>query len=127
MARFARVDKDNIVQSVHVVSNEDVLNEHGVEEEVFGIVFLNKLLGTGFTWVQTSYNNNFRKQYAGKGFTYDKVNDIFILSKPPSSSSWTLDSNHDWQPPTAMPDDGKNYRWNEDTEAWVEIIEGESL
>ena len=76
MAHFARIDKDNIVQSVHVVNNEDVLNERGVEEEVFGIVHLNKVHGTGFTWVQTSYNHNFRKQFAGTGFTYDKTNDV---------------------------------------------------
>jgi hypothetical protein len=127
MAHFARVDKNNIVQSVHVVNNEDLLNENGVEEEVFGIAYLNKAHGTGFTWVQTSYNNNFRKRFAAKGYTYDKVNDIFMLPRTDYDSSWTLDSNHDWQPPTAMPDDGKNYRWNEDTEAWVEIREGESL
>ena len=116
MAHFARVDKNNIVQSVHVVDNENLLNEHGKEEEDFGIVHLNKIHGVGFTWVQTSYNNNFRKQYACFGQTYDKTNDVFILPQP--YSSWSLDSNFDWQPPTAMPDDGKEYDWDEDKKTW---------
>ena len=116
MAHFARVDKNNIVQSIHVVDNENLLNEHGKEDEDFGIVHLNKIHGVGFTWVQTSYNNNFRKQYACFGQTYDKTNDVFILPQP--YSSWSLDSNFDWQPSTAMPDDGKEYDWDEDKKTW---------
>ena len=120
MAHFARVDKNNIVQSVHVVDNENLLNEHGKEEEDFGIVHLNKIHGVGFTWVQTSYNNKFRKQYACFGQTYDKTNDVFILPQP--YSSWSLDENHDWQPPIPMPENENLYTWNEDTQSW-DIIE----
>ena len=116
MAHFARIDKNNIVQSVHVIDNENLLNEHGEEEEAFGIVYLNKVHGVGFTWVQTSYNNNFRKQFAAVGYTYDKTNDVFIAPQP--FPSWSLNASFDWQPPTPMPDDGKMYSWNEDTEAW---------
>ena len=50
------------------------------------------------------------------GYTYDKTNDVFILPQP--YSSWSLDSNFDWQPPTAMPDDGKEYDWDEDKKTW---------
>jgi hypothetical protein len=119
MAHFARIDRNNVVKSVHVVDNEHLINEQGEEEEDFGIVYLNKIHGVGFTWVQISYNSNFRKQYASIGYTYDKVNDVFISLKP--FPSWILDASFDWQSPTAYPDDGKFYTWNEDTQAWNEI------
>ena len=108
MSHFAKIDKDNIVTEV-IVSEQDFINSG--------------LVGDSFLWVQTSYNNNFRKQYAGVGHTYDKVNDVFISLKP--YASWTLDSSFDWQPPTAMPNDGKGYSWNEATQAWDEVIESE--
>ena len=130
MAHFARIDKDNIVQIVRVVSNEDVLNESGVEEEAFGIAYLNKRHGVGFTWVQTSYNTvggvhsgggtPFRKNYAGKGYTYDKTRDAFI--PPKQFASWTLNEDTcDWESPVAYPDDDKDYTWNEDTTSWDEL------
>jgi len=103
MSHFAKIDKDNIVIDM-IVAEQDFINSGKV--------------GDSFLWIQTSYNNNFRKQYAGIGFTYDKANDVFISPKP--YPSWTLDDNFDWQPPTAMPDDGKRYIWNEDTQAWDE-------
>ena len=103
MSHFAKIDKDNIVTEI-VVTEQDFINSGKV--------------GDSFLWVQTSYNNSFRKQYAGIGYTYDKANDVFIKPKP--YASWTLDDNHDWQPPTAMPDDGKVYDWNEDTKSWKE-------
>ena len=104
MSHFAKIDKDNIVTEV-LVAEQDFINSGKV--------------GDSFLWVQTSYNGNFRKQYAGIGHTYDKANDVFIVPKP--FESWTLDSNQDWQPPIAEPDDGKYYKWNEDTQAWDEI------
>ena len=119
MSYFARVDKNNIVQSVCVVDDEHLLNEHGQEEEAFGIAFLNKLHGYGFTWVQTSKKNNFRGRCAGIGYTYDKTNDVFIAPKP--YPSWTLDSDFDWQPPIVWPTPEVNYSWNEDTQAWDEM------
>ena len=103
MSHFAKIDSNNIVTEV-VVAEQDFINSGKV--------------GDSFLWIQTSYNNNFRKQYAGIGYTYDKVNDVFIVPKP--FKSWTLDSNQDWQPPIAEPDDGKYYSWNEDTQAWDE-------
>ena len=117
MAHFTRIDKNNIVQSVHVVDNQNLLNEQGVEEEDFGIAYLNKVHGVGLTWVQTSYNGNFRKNYAGVGATYDKDRDAFIPPKP--YASWVL--NEDtcrYDPPEAYPSDGKKYIWNEATKAW---------
>ena len=105
MRHFAKIDSNNIVTKV-IVSEQDFINSGHV--------------GDSFLWVQTSKNNTFRKQYAGKGYTYDKVNDVFILPKP--YASWTLDASFDWQPPTPKPDDGKMYIWNEDTQVWDEHI-----
>ncbi len=130
MAHFAIVGSDNIVRHVYTVVNDVITDSDGNEQEELGIKFLEKqLMGTGDpeffcgtdTIVQTSYNNNFRKQYAMLGGTYDKENDVFVAR--PYFPSWTLDSNHDWQPPTAMPDDGKKYEWNEDTTSWDEVPE----
>ncbi len=101
MSHFVKIDSNNIVTN-GIVAEQDFINSGAV--------------GDSFLWVQTSYNNNFRKQYAGIGYTYDKINDVFILPQP--FASWTLDASFDWQPPTAMPDDDKRYTWNEDTQTW---------
>ena len=114
MAHFAKLNENNIVTEVLVINNE-VLLENGIESEQKGIDFLNGLFGSA-TWVQTSYNNNFRKQYAGIGYTYDQINDIFITPQP--FGSWSLDENFDWQPPIEYPNDGKPYNWNENTMSW---------
>ena len=103
MSHFAEIDNNGIVQRV-IVAEQDFINSG--------------LVGDSFNWVQTSFNNNFRKQFAGTGFTWDKTNEVFVAPAP--YASWTLDGNHDWQPPTAMPDDGKKYMWNEGTKSWDE-------
>ena len=72
MAHFAKIDSNNIVKQVEVVSNDVAITEQA------GLYFLKKLHGDKFTWVQTSYNGSFRGQYAGIGFTYDKANDVFV-------------------------------------------------
>jgi hypothetical protein len=68
--------------------------------------------------VRTSYNNNIRKQYAGIGFTYDEVADVFVAPQP--FPSWSLDLNHDWQAPEPKPEG--DYTWDESTLAWVELL-----
>ena len=112
MAHFARV-VDGIVEQVIVVNNIDITDENGDEQESLGIAFCNKLLGEA-EWVQTSYNKNFRKNYAGKGYTYDKVRDAFITPQP--FPSWTLDEDSCiWNAPVDHPMDGKGpYHWDED-------------
>ena len=115
MAHFAKLNEDNIVTEVIVVKNEVLLKIDGTESEYKGKVFLNSLLGNA-TWVQTSYNNNFRKQYAGIGYTYDETNDIFIAPQP--YDSWTLDESFNWQPPTPRPIEDNIYIWNEETLTW---------
>jgi hypothetical protein len=115
MAHYAFLDANNVVTEVITGVNEDQLIE-GVTPEVWYGNF------RGQTCVRTSYNNNIRKQYAGKGFTYDPDNDVFICPQP--YASWTLDENFDWQPSTPKPvEEGKQYAWSEADLAWIEIVE----
>jgi len=76
MAHFAELDENNVVKQVIVVNNNELL-DNGVESEAKGIEFCTNLLGG--TWIQTSYNANFRGIYAGIGMTYDPANDVFVL------------------------------------------------
>jgi hypothetical protein len=106
MSHFAEIDNNNIVQRV-IVAEQDFINSGAV--------------GDSFRWVQTSYNNNFRKNYAGKGYTYDKTRDAFISPQP--YPSWLLDEDTcRWDAPIPYPDDDKMYNWDEDTTSWV-IVE----
>lgn len=119
MAHFARLNTDGVVVRVHSVVNEVITDSEGKEQESKGVQFLQETHTTTDLFVQTSYNNKIRKEYAGVGYKYDKANDVFVAPQP--YPSWTLDSNYDWQPPTALPDDGKRYTWDEATTKWVEV------
>ena len=124
MAHFAELNSSNEVLRVIVVSNDDVNANGGdlhADAETFVTTIVPHSTG-GVAWKQCSYNNNFRKQYAGKGYTYNSSKDIFIANKP--YPSWTLDSNDDWQPPTSKPDDGKLYYWNETDRKWEDTANG---
>ena len=87
MSHFAKLDENNVVIQVIVVDNKDTADASGVEKEYIGAAFCERLLGG--TWKQTSYNGNFRKNYAGLGYTYDAARDAFIPPKP--SDDATLD------------------------------------
>jgi len=78
MAHFAELNENNIVIRVVVVNNDDILID-GIESEQKGIEFCQSLLGG--RWIQTSYNNNFRKCYAGIGYYYDEQKDEFVSPK----------------------------------------------
>jgi len=104
MAHFAEI-VNGVVQRVIVVHNN---------HETEGAQFCHDLLGG--VWVQTSFNHRIRKQFAGRGYSYNSVADVFVAPKP--YPSWILDSNHDWQPPTPKPTDGKMYLWDETTQTW---------
>jgi len=117
MAHFAELNDGGLVISVIVVHNNELL-EDGQEVEVKGIDFCKQLYGSETQWVQTSYNNNFRKNYAGIGYSYDPVRDAFIAPQP--FPSWVI--NEDtclWEPPIPMPKDGGSYQWDEATVSWV--------
>ena len=120
MAHFAKIGLNNKVIEVLSVHNNELLDSNKVEQEVIGIDFITKLTGWAI-WKQTSYNNNFRKNFAGIGMTYDEDKDAFIPKKP--YASWILNEETcRWEAPSAMPDDGKNYTWNESTTSWDEIV-----
>ena len=120
MAHFAEIDQFGKVKRVIVVGNADTSDASGVEKEHIGAAFCEKLFGG--TWKQTSYNGNFRKNYAGIGYTYDANIDAF--GPPQPFPSWTLNNTTaQWQAPTAMPQDGKRYAWNEATTSWQEQTE----
>ena len=115
MSHFAQIDGNNIVTQV-IVIEQDVVDTG--------------LFGDPNSWIQTSYNTSggvhrlsgtpLRKNYAGIGYTYDSTRDAFI--PPKSFNSWILNETTClWEAPTAMPDDGKIYSWDEDTTAWIEI------
>ncbi len=106
MAHFAKINSENVVVDVVVVSND---LEHRAKE------FLSEDLQLGGTWVQTSFNRNFRKNFAGIGYQYDPVRDAFIPPKP--FPSWTLDEELCvWKPPTPPP--SLMHVWDEEAGAW---------
>lgn len=115
MAHYAEIDKTNQVLRVIVVDNEKLLLD-GVESEEKGANFCHSLFGGN--WIQTSYNEKFRKNFAQIGAIYDPVKDAFIPPKP--FTSWILDDDTcKWNPPIAKPNDGKFYYWDEDLGDWV--------
>jgi hypothetical protein len=105
MPHYAKLDNDNIVTEVIVADPTYIAN-----------------LDESFRWIQTSYNNNFRKNYAGKGYTYDRVRDAFIAPKPYPSSKFVEES-CTWEMHTSYPADKEIYtqEWDEDNLVWKEI------
>ena len=121
MAHFAQLDDNNIVTQVIVVHNNELMLD-GEESEDKGVLFCKSLYGSDTKWKQTSYNGNFRKNYAGIGYTFDKDRNAFI--PPKSYNSWVLNETTClWEAPIAYPTDNKVYVWNEDTISWQEIVE----
>lgn len=121
MAHFAQLDNNNIITTIIVVHNNELLDQDGNEVEQKGIDFCKSLFGQDTNWIQTSYNGNFRKNYASGGGTYDKELNAFISKKP--YPSWILNTdNCRWEAPIAKPDKDKLYIWNEEILNWVEIF-----
>ena len=118
MAHFAKIGMNNKVIDVCSVSNEELKDSEGNENEVVGVQFLER--HTGYpNWVQTSYNKTFRSNYAAIGGTWDEENDRFVHPKP--YPSWVLDEDTaDWKAPSDKPDDDKFYRWDEPSKSWKE-------
>ena len=124
MAHFAELDSNNVVLRVVVISNPDTADASGVEKEHIGAAYCERLFGG--TWMQTSYNGNIRKNYAGIGHTYDATRDAFIAPKP--YPSWVLnETTCRWEPPVPYPTDGKMYEWDEATQSWVEELPSEQF
>jgi len=128
MAYFAKIGTGNKVLTVETVHNDIATTEQA------GIDFLNNLHNTRDVWKQTSYNTvggkhytnskesadqskAFRGNYAGIGSIYDSTRDVFIGIQP--FNSWILnETTFLWEAPVAYPDDGKKYKWNEETKQW---------
>jgi hypothetical protein len=112
MAHFAEIDSDNKVVRVLVVP--DNVEDRGQD-------YLANDLGLGGTWIQTSYNNRIRKNFAGVGFDYDATKDAFIAPKP--YASWLLNEDTcQWEAPVVYPTDGVVYKWNEDKTDWEATV-----
>jgi len=117
MAYFAKLGTGNIIEQVISINNSVITDANGVEQEQLGVNFINKLYNTRDVWKQTSYNNNFRKNFAGVGYQYDQQRDAFIAPKP--YNSWILNEQTcNWESPVAYPTDGKRYSWNESLVNW---------
>lgn len=113
MAHYAFLDENNIVTEVIVGKDETELIDGLTPEEWYGNF-------RGQRCVRTSYNHNIRKQYAGIGYSYNEVGDVFVVPQP--FSSWILDSNYDWQAPTPKPEG--DWIWDESEQSWVEVPVG---
>jgi len=130
-------DTHLVVKRVVVVGNDCVPSDEHVDGETWCVNFFG-----GGTWKQTSYNNNFRKQYAGINYVYNASKNKFLVPQP--FASWSLDGSDDWQAPVAFPEgdqsayqilwdedntrwngtkisDDSKHRWNADTKAWVAL------
>jgi CRISPR/Cas system CMR subunit Cmr6 (Cas7 group RAMP superfamily) len=125
MAHFVEIDLNNIVLRVVRACDNDIANNGGEQSEQAAEHFktICPLSINGVKWIQTSYNNNFRKKYARIGDTFDSTKNKFISPQP--FASWSLDSNDDWKAPVPMPFltkeeklEGKAYIWNENTLSW---------
>lgn len=112
MAHYAYLDENNIVVDVIVGKDENELID-GLDTETY------YALGTPYTVKRTSYNGKIRRRFAGIGYFYDEIDDVFLEPQP--YPSWTLDENYDWQPPTPRPD-GMNWTWDEDSLSWIEFV-----
>ena len=134
MAHFAKLNSENIVERVEVVSNEVATTEQA------GVTFLQSLYGADTIWKQTSYNTSagvhseggtaFRKNFASVDDVYDSTRDAFISPQP--YASWTLnETTCKWEAPLSIPSDADTvcYQWNEElyqsdnTKGWVEVTE----
>ena len=143
MAHFAKLGINGKVIAVHVVSNSDILNGSGVEDETVGQQFLERLHGwPGSMWIQTSYNTlcgkhssgddskALRGNYAALRMIYDEDNDIFRDKQP--YASWILNTTTaTWHSPIGdAPDDltdeeraaRTTYEWNEDGKSWDKVV-----
>jgi hypothetical protein len=111
MAHYAFLDDNNIVTEVITGKDETELID-GLDTETWYSNYRNQVCK------RTSYNGNYRKNYAGIGYTYDLERDAFIPPKP--FNSWLLDEETClWVSPSPMPKDKHNYYWNEADLSWI--------
>ena len=117
MAHYAFLDDNNIVTEV-IVGRHEYETVDGISDwETYYGEFRNQRC------VRTSYNGSIRKNYAGIGYRYDDTLDAFIPPQP--YPSWVLNETTClWDPPVAYPDDGLRYNWDEASQSWQEVTDG---
>jgi len=116
VAHYAWINADNIVVNVTVGVDETVTQQGvGGSTEAWEQFYTKAVNQEGVYVKRTSYNGNIRKEYATLGGTYNPTADVFVAPQP--YPSWTLDENHDWQPPTPRPEG--QYYWKESILEWV--------
>ena len=119
MAHYAWINENNIVVSVTVGVDEDVMqNGIGGSTEAWEEFYTQAVNQPGIYIKRTSYNGNIRYNYAGIGYSYDPIDDAFIAPKP--LPSWILNNDKQWEAPVAYPQDGKKYYWIEESGEWHE-------
>ena len=120
MIYYAKLDGNDVI-GVDVLNDEVITDSDGIKQEQMGIDFLRNMYNEPESiWKQTFKDVSQRKHYAHIGDTYDAGRDAFI--HPKTFPSWVLNEDTcEWEAPTARPDDGKFYEWNEDTTAWDEV------
>jgi len=127
MAHFAQLNSKNVVISVIVVDNKNLLDENNQEQESIGIQYCQNLFGSYTNWKQTSYNSNIRKNYAGIGMFYHEQCDAFLRQSP--YDSWILNEETlEWEAPIPKPElteeeiqQRKEYIWNDGDQTWTLI------
>jgi hypothetical protein len=119
MAHFAEIDENNLVLRVLVTDSNDPNGDEGHKWLVDNF---------GGIWIKTSYNTingvhvldgiPLRGNYAGPGMKYYQEEDAFMPPKP--HDSWIIDtSTYKWKPPVEYPNDGENYKWDEESVSWL--------
>jgi len=136
MAHFAKISEDNIVSQVLTLNDSDMLDQNGNSSELIGQQYLQKHNNwPAHLWIQTSYNTHanihalngipFRGNYAGIGYTWDSINNMFYRSKP--FPSWILNlQKADWESPIGdcpvltqeQKQNKQGYTWNENNQSW---------
>jgi hypothetical protein len=116
MAHFAKI-VNSTVEQVIVINDQDAPDPAPNNSEPIGQAFIRDVLGLDGEWVQTSYNGTFRAHYAGIGYTWDAINQVFYPPQP--YPSWHLDKDWNWQAPVPYPDDGNEYVWDEQSQNWI--------
>ena len=127
MAHYALIH-NGVVQQVITGVDETVTQTDtdgttvGGSSEAWESFYASRPWFRGLTCKRTSYNGNYRKNYAGVGYTYDADRDAFIPPKP--FASWLLNEESClWEAPVAHPADGGMYTWDEDAQNWVAVQE----
>lgn len=126
MAHFCELDRDNLILQTIVINNDVIDHLAYPESEKPGIEFCQETYGESTIWLQTSINGSFRRCYGQPGYSYMPQYDLFIEPKP--DPAWVFDPvTKNWIPPLPYPEDGANYRWNDNYHVWEEIPAGDPI